>query len=119
MRSATMPGRSTACRSPWRSNIWRDLRRGAALQPVFADPIGPLQSADAEVRRDSRIRCCQLRFGEHRRGEKRRIEHLKCHAGGGDADAGQFADLAGCRPGGHDTKRLAQVIRNVLKGHWN
>ena len=59
----------------------------------------------------------QFRFRSHGGRKERRIEHLKGDSGGRDTDARQFADLALGAAGRYHAKRLAQVIRHILKGH--
>ena len=70
------------------------------------------------MRRGEQNALVQFGLGKHRSRKERRIEHLKGDAGSRDTDAGQLADLAPFAAGRYHTKRLAQVIRHVLKGHW-
>jgi hypothetical protein len=98
-----------------------DLPRFAprpAFNPVLAQPIRPFQAAHLEVGRGEKNSLFQLGLADHRSRKKRRIEHLEGNAGGRDTDAGQLPDLARRTPRRHHAKRLAQVIRNGLKGHW-
>src|SRR5438552_145069 len=64
------------------------------VQPVLANPIGPVQPPCAEMNLGDGDTLVQFAVARDWRGEKGRIEHLKCDTSRGDGDAGHLTHLA-------------------------